>query len=146
MATQWHEPDFHDPDGFNGIPKFSPPEPHIYSSGRGDVWAVGATVLTLCRLLPDGPIASPPPHYPNPRGWYEDPERRRYLDKMGPGDAYSEWLNHALADCLSFDYEGRVNSWQLMKKVRRAEKVLFSTPGKGLRVRLLPEWVYTKES
>lgn len=146
MATQWHEPDFYDPNGFNGILKFSPPEPHVYSSGRGDVWALGATVLSLCRLLPNGPIASPPPHYPDPRGWYEDPERRRHLDKMGPGEGYSKLLKQVLGDCLTFPYEHRVNSWQLMGEVRKAEKLLFSSPGKGLKVRLLPEWAYGKTS
>lgn len=71
-----------------------------------------------------------------------DPERRRHLDQMGPGDSYTSLLEVTLAHCLKFDYKGRVKSWELMTGVRRAEKILFSTPAEGLKCRLLPEWVY----
>lgn len=146
MATQYHEPDFYNLDGFNGIPQFCPPEPNFYTSGRGDVWAVGASVLSLCRLLPDGPMGNPPPHHPNPQRWYKDPEKQRLLARIGPGKGYSTELKDILAQCLMFHYEERVKSWQLMKRVWVIEKLLFSSPGEKLKVRLLPEWVYGDKS
>lgn len=142
MATQYYEPDFHNPDSFNGTPPFAPPEPHLGSCGRGDVWAVGASVLSLCRLLPRGPIEAPPPHHPNPRAWYLDPKRRRHLPQLGPGHGYSEELGIVLADTVAFHMDDRFKSKDLMREVRIAEEILFSSPDSGVKVRLLPEWVY----
>lgn len=61
---------------------------------------------------------------------------------MGPGDGYSEELKRILADSLMFRMEDRVKSWELMREVRKRELALIPPRGKGLKVRLLPEWVY----
>lgn len=92
------------------------------SSARGDVWTVGAVVLSVCRLFPDGPIA----HRPVPLGvaheeWYMSPEAREGIEDIGPGSYYTPEMAELLRRALRPNRTNRPFSYQLMADVRRKE-------------------------
>lgn len=111
---------------------------------KGDIWATGASIISLCRLLPFGPVPEPPRNCRDEIAWYRNPEIRRDVGHMSPGPAYSQDLGKILRATLAFDRHKRPSSWQLMNTVRVAEQKLFLSERRALPVVLLPPWACGK--
>lgn len=117
-----------------------PPEPE--STARGDVWAVGAVALSLCRLLRAGPIPPVPDGHRDPAAWAAKPQLRQGLEHMGAGSSYSNELDCVLRDTLRFDPRDRPRSYQLMALIRKGEAAVLR-PGM-VPVTNLPKWAFAK--
>jgi serine/threonine protein kinase len=95
----------------SGTPLWQGPELPLQDPlGRSDVWAVGATIQSLCRL-DSGPVRLPPPRGISSRAWMSDPAARQ---PRGAGSAYSGYLNLALAAALELDVERRLDAYGML--------------------------------
>ena len=113
-------------------------------TARGEVWAVGAVIMSLCLLLEYGPINFTPPndaeeHEKEPRKWAQNPKARRGVRDTYLGSQYSKDLRDTVRKALRFKAENRPKSFQLLDNVRtcrgRAE----------VRFEALPRWAFKNE-
>lgn len=82
--------------------------PEIECSAKGDVWAVGAVIHTLCHGF--GPVSE------NGDGWRGDPNARRPRDLPS---RYSDALHWQVMSCLRADRGNRPNSETLVRRLHR---------------------------
>lgn len=139
LATQHNEPDFPDIDKYVGTIQWMPPElPE--ATARGDVWTLGAVILSFCRLLRDGPLAlfPRPPQYRNNEEWAMNPEARKGVRDIGPGSSYSEELKGVLKCCLRYNKHHRPLSYELLVHVREGERKVIGSPRAPITP--LPPW------
>ncbi|KAI9783620.1 MAG: hypothetical protein M1816_001211 [Peltula sp. TS41687] len=111
---------------------WQPPElPEHDLQGKGDVWAVGAVVQSMCRL-DEGPVGNPPPGV-SVDAWERDPRARR---PKTAGSTYSAQLNEALALALKRKKFERPTAATLLLELKdlfRESKTTFAS---------LPGWVF----
>lgn len=88
--------------------------PERESSREGDVWALGCVIHFLIFGLP--PSMLPYARRKVPEHWEGDPRTRRmgYLPKF-----YSDKLDDVLMECLQRSPRERIDSWSLLKRIRR---------------------------
>lgn len=110
------------------------------ATARGDVWVTGAVILSLCRLLPDGPLPPPRDGHPDPMQWLKSAEARKGIRDMGLGASYSPELTGLLRDCLRYNRFNRPFSYDLMAGVRKGEEAVI---GSGrVPIKPLPRWAF----
>lgn len=140
-ATQQGEPDFCHKN-LVGTPHWLPPElPEI--TALGEIWAIGAVSLSLCRLLPHGPIShQPPPERKlSTKKWLRSAEARKGIRDLSPDEeGYSSALAQILKQCLSYSKDKRPLSYELMSLIQVAEKKEFGE--QTLELRALPRWAF----
>lgn len=111
---------------------WQPPEiPEHDLEGRGDVWAVGAVVQSMCRL-DHGPVGKPPLGV-SVEEWDMDPRARR---PKSAGSRYSVQLNDALGLALKWDRFDRPTAGTLLLELKdlfRDSRTTFAS---------LPSWVF----
>ena len=141
-ACQQEDGDWEDKDDtFTGTLSWMPPELPIWSE-RGDVWSLGAVILSLCNLLPSGPLNLPPAGPPwddDPESWYKSKQCRKNTIDIDIGQDYSGYLGDTIWHCLRAKAEDRPFSFRLMAFVNEGKR-LAALEGK-LSVRELPPWV-----
>ena len=86
-------------------------------TARGEVWSVGAIMVSLCLLLHEGPIKKRN-WIPN---WVELPSSRKGVRDMYLGDQYSRELRHQVRDTIRYRADHRPFSWKLRGDVRAAK-------------------------
>ncbi|MCJ1227823.1 hypothetical protein MMC12_004482 [Toensbergia leucococca] len=144
-AINHDDPDFDVIDQFVGSYEWMPPElPE--TSARGDVWAVGAVILSLCRLLPNGPVVPAPAELGDDEKemWYQSRESRKGVRDLGVGGRYSGELGELVRSCLRFSRANRPLSWKLMGMVREGEEKARARGRWEKGGGVLPEWVWRK--
>lgn len=137
VATAKNELDFDDTSDVVGTVAWQPPEIPEWTA-RGEVWVVAAMVLSLCRILPHGPIKPEPPNYRGQKDWMETSDARKGIRDLGSGPAYSQELDDLLWQCLRFSIGKRPLSYELVTMIRKAEA---ETLGKQkIPLEALPQW------
>ncbi|MCJ1432665.1 hypothetical protein MMC27_002022 [Xylographa pallens] len=140
-ACQQGDGDWADKDDtFTGTLSWMPPELPIWSE-RGDVWSLGAVVLSLCNLLPSGPLNLPPvgPPWDNDlESWYKSKQCRKSTIDIDIGKDYSSYLGDTIWHCLRAKAEDRPFSFRLMAFVHEGQRL--AALENKLRVRELPPW------
>ena len=140
-ACQQGDQDWEDKDDtFTGTLSWMPPELPVWSE-RGDVWSLGAVTLSLCNLLPRGPLQLPPAGPPwdtDLESWYKSKQCRKSTLDLDIGKDYSSYLGDTIWHCLRPTAEDRPFSFRLTAFVIEGAR-LTALEGK-LRVRELPQW------
>ncbi|MCJ1383176.1 hypothetical protein MMC17_006289 [Xylographa soralifera] len=140
-ACQQEDKDWEDKDDtFTGTLSWMPPELPIWSE-RGDVWSLGAVILSLCNLLPKGPLKLPPagpPWETDIESWYKSMQCRKSTIDIDIGKTYSTYLGDTIWNCLQAKAEDRPFSFRLMAFVNEGKR-LAALEGK-LTVTELPPW------
>lgn len=112
---------------------WQPPEiPEHDIQGRGDVWAVGAIIQSMCRL-DRGPVGNPPPGVVDIEAWEMDPRARR---PKSAGSRYSVQLNAALALALKLHKAERPTATTLLLDLKDLYRE------SGTTFAHLPGWVF----
>ena len=117
-----------------------PPElPKTYA--QGDIWAVGAVILALCRQLPDGVVKPPPDDWTEgEEEWSKHRDARKGIRDHGVGDHYSPELNHVVHECLRFNKLNRPLSFKLLTMIHEGER---AAEAKGFLLDdIMPKWVW----
>lgn len=137
LATAKYETDFGKNREIVGTPAWQPPEVPEWTS-RGEVWVIAAICLSLCRLLPRGPIRPAPDDYRGSVVWNETADARKGIRDMGTGPTYSQQMEDLIRNCLRFTRDNRPLSYELMVKIRKAE---METIGEQqIPIQPLPPW------
>ena len=110
-------------------------------TARGEVWTVGAIMMSLCLLLMNGPIKNPPKGLDrrSQKQWYEKPESRRGVRDTYLGGHYSEGFRHTVRRTIRYANESRPKSHELLNDVRT------SRAKAGSKFEPLPRWAFSKE-
>ncbi|KAL9600176.1 MAG: hypothetical protein Q9219_003319 [cf. Caloplaca sp. 3 TL-2023] len=140
LALQYNDPDWNDNRHFIGTYAWMPPElPKTYA--QGDIWAVGAVILALCRQLPDGVVRPPPADWTEGvEAWSKHRDARKGIRDHGVGRHYSPELNHVVHECLRFNKLNRPLSFQLLAMIDKGER---AAGQKGFLDRdMIPKWVW----
>ncbi|MCJ1374496.1 hypothetical protein MMC20_005728 [Loxospora ochrophaea] len=138
-ATQADDGDFDDVEHFYGTVHWMPPElPEM--TARGDIWALGAVILSLCRLLEAGPLPPPPAGTENVETWLESKEARKGIKDVRVGEGYSSDLDNVVWNCLKWKKEHRPFSWKLVQMVTEGRNGALS--GGWLEEKQFPSWVF----
>ena len=82
--------------------------PEIECSAKGDIWALGAVIHTLCHGF--SPVSTARPN------WRRDPHARR---PESLPSRYSEVLNHRMLSCLRVNPRDRPDSESLVRTLHR---------------------------
>ena len=111
---------------------WQPPElPDHDIEGKGDVWAAGAVIHSMCRL-DDGPVGKPPSGVSR-EAWERDPRSRK---PKSAGSSYSVQLSTTLAAALTLDKYQRPTAGMLLLEL----KDLFIES--DTKWKHLPSWVF----
>lgn len=139
VACQMEDEDWNNKDrGFTGTFEWMPPELPVWSE-QGDVWALGAVVLSLCRLLPRGPVLSKPLHWTgDDKSWFKDKRCRKATRDIELDEDYSADLGDTLYNCLLEKPKDRPFSFRLLAFIKEG-KGRATNLGK-LEQRRLPRW------
>ncbi|KAI4174972.1 MAG: hypothetical protein LQ343_001999 [Gyalolechia ehrenbergii] len=140
LALQYNDPDWNDDRDFIGTVHWMPPElPKTYA--QGDIWAVGAVILALCRQLPHGVVKPPPEDWTEgDEAWSKHRDARKGIRDHGVGDHYSPELNYVVHECLRFNKVNRPLSFQLLAMIEEGEQ---KAGEKGfLDSDMIPKWVW----
>ena len=120
-----------------GTPNWQPPEIPEWTA-RGEIWVIAAISLSLCRLLPLGPLRPKPAHVDSQTEWDQSADARRGIRDIGTGEAYSQVLEDMLWQCLRFKKMNRPLSYELVVKIRKAEMETLGQ--KKIKLLALPQW------
>ncbi|KAL8815985.1 MAG: hypothetical protein Q9223_004943, partial [Gallowayella weberi] len=123
LALQYNEPDWNVDREFIGTFRWMPPELPLHTA-QGDVWAVGAVILALCRQMPDGVVKPPPDDWTKgDEAWSRDRAARKGIRDHGVGKYYSPELNNVVYACLRFNRKNRPLAFRLLAMINEgAEK------------------------
>ena len=108
-------------------------------TARGEVWAVGAVVMSLCLLFKDGPIKGPPEDVEEDvEDWIYQSRARKGVRDTYLGEQYSQELRHTVRKAVRYSKEHRPLSWQLLGEVRTAKAEA------AFQFQQLPKWAFSK--
>lgn len=141
VATAKHEKDFEKTSAVVGTTIWQPPEIPEWTA-RGEVWAIAAIALSMCRLLPHGPLQPEPPDYNSETPWDENAEARKGVRDLGTGPAYSQEMDDLFRKCLRFTMGKRPLSYDLVVMIRDAEKELLGE--QQIPLEPLPRWAFKR--
>lgn len=139
VSTAKNEPDFKRDDEIIGTSIWQPPEIPKWTA-RGEVWAIAVICLSMCHLLPRGPIKPAPPEYKGTVKWNETAEARKGIRDTGTGPAYSQQMEDLMWDCLRFRMLNRPLSYELVVKIRKAE--VETIREQTIPIQPLPAWAF----
>lgn len=91
-------------------------------TARGEVWSVGAVIMSLCRLFKDGPIKGPPStpnNHISQKKWVFSPKARKGVRDTHLG-TYSPQLKEVVRRAMRYSAENRPLSHVLLDMVRMA--------------------------
>ena len=144
IATSGRDPDCHEVDEEIGTPHWLPPEVPKCST-RGDVWALGAVIWSLCTLRSSGPLPEPPHHLRSTRdrnNWLWSKEARNGLEDLARcGESYSSHLDNLVYNCMRHNIEDRPYSFKLVEDIKTG-KLWAKAEGKVVR-KPLPKWAFS---
>ena len=122
IATKRGDDDFDEVESHCGTAQWMSPElPE--STARGDIWSLGAVILSLCRLLRDGPLPPPPQDFAaNSRAWYMSKEARKGMEEGSriSGEIYTEHLDNIVYNCMRHKKANRPFAFKLKEDVEVA--------------------------
>lgn len=119
-----------------GTSAWQPPEIPEHTT-RGDVWALGAVVQSLCRL-DQGPVSSPPLGVEH-EIWWISPEARR---PRRAGAHYSVQLNCVMQSALTILKEQRPFAYQLYRDLK--ERSGRARGDEGVVDEAFPLWAFER--
>ena len=142
LASQQEDKDFGETENIWGTCNWLPPElPE--TTARGDIWALGLLLYSICKLLPSGPLPGPPNEIRDleeMKDWCKQEKTRNAVHKLTLGKAYSDDLDMIVRLCLKRKKEDRPFAFRLLEYIKegqnRAEIVGF------LREKEFPKWVF----
>ncbi|KAL8686529.1 MAG: hypothetical protein Q9218_007040 [Villophora microphyllina] len=140
LALQYNDEDWNEDKAEVGTYQWMPPElPKFYC--RGDVWAVGAVILALCRQMPDGVVKPAPVDWTEGKvAWPKHRDARKGIRDHGVGKRYSPELNHVVHECLRFNRLNRPLAFKLLAMIDEGEE---AAGRKGfLENDTFPKWVW----
>ncbi|KAL8825277.1 MAG: hypothetical protein Q9170_007857 [Blastenia crenularia] len=140
LVLQYNDPDWNDVREYIGTYQWMPPElPKTYA--QGDIWAVGAVILALCRQLPKGVVKPPPADWTEGvEAWSMHRDARKGIRDHGVGTHYSPELNHVVHECLRFNRLNRPLAFRLLAMINEGER---AARAKGfLDHDMIPKWVW----
>lgn len=118
-----------------------PPELPLHTA-QGDVWAVGAVILALCRQMPDGVVKPPPSDWTEGiEAWSKHRDARKGIRDHGVGKHYSPELNDVVHECLRFNPRNRPLAFKLLKMINEGAA---NADEKGFldKDEFFPKWVW----
>lgn len=116
-----------------GTPSWQPPEvPYHSIQGKGDVWAVGAVIMELCRL-DGGPMGKRLPRGEREEDWELNPLARK---PKPAGWLYSNALNECHLKSLALDRADRWSSSDLLIELKSQWQL------SGVRYHAMPSWAF----
>ncbi|KAL8697200.1 MAG: hypothetical protein Q9224_002432 [Gallowayella concinna] len=141
IALQYNEPDWNVDREFIGTYKWMPPELPLHTA-QGDVWAVGAVILALCRQMPDGVVKPPPDDWTQgEEAWTKDRVARKGIRDHGVGKYYSPELDDVVYSCLRFNWKNRPLAFRLLAMINEgAEKA--EKNGFFAKDEFFPRWLW----
>lgn len=106
-------------------------------TARGEVWAVGAVIMSLCCLFKDGPIKGPPAgkKHMDPKEYIMLPCARKGVRDTYLGK-YSQELCEMVRKAMRYNAKHRPLSYVLLDMVRTARGEA------GVGFEALPEWAF----
>jgi len=109
-------------------------------TARGEVWAVGAIIMSLCCLFKDGPIKGPPAGKKNIalEKWIFLPSARKGVRDTYLGE-YSQELRETVRQAMRYNAEHRPLSHVLLDMVRTARVEA------GIEFKPLPKWAFATD-
>lgn len=122
-----------------------PPELPQWSE-RGDIWALGAVILSLCKTLPKGPVAYPPvgtewEH--NFEVWFKSKRARMGVLELRVNDDYSEDLDDLIFNCLQEKMEDRPYAFRLLEFIKEGKNR--ATQQGRTNFEVLPKWAFKQK-
>ncbi|KAI9894488.1 MAG: hypothetical protein M1814_003246 [Vezdaea aestivalis] len=106
--------------------------PEKDSTTSSDVWGLGASMQSLCRLNHDGALIARPAGVAEKK-WFEDPKYKR---GGGPGSEYSNKLKEIVALCQKRIPRERATAWTVAKRC----KLHLAVKGGDRYFAPLPHW------
>ena len=145
IACTGRDEDCHEVTERWGTPHWLPPEvPEC--SARGDVWALGAVIWSLCTLRKMGPLNDPPARVRSKKDlhdwWWSKEARDGLEDKARCGGEYSSHLDDTVYNCMRHNKEDRPYSFKLVEDINTG-KAWAEVEGKVTETSL-PEWAFHK--
>ncbi|KAL8665173.1 MAG: hypothetical protein Q9202_002395 [Teloschistes flavicans] len=140
LALQYNDDDWNEDNEAVGTYRWMPPEvPKAYC--QGDIWAVGAVILALCRQMLDGVVKPAPADWTEGEEvWSSHRDARKGIRDHGIGKRYSPELNHVVHECLRFNRLNRPLAFQLLAMINEGEQ---AAGKKGfLDIDMFPRWVW----
>ncbi|KAL8732545.1 MAG: hypothetical protein Q9181_003935 [Wetmoreana brouardii] len=140
LALQHNDDDWNEERDFVGTYRWMPPElPKTYC--QGDIWAVGAVILALCRQMPDGVVKPAPADWTEGEdAWSRHRDARKGIRDHGVGKHYSPELNYVVYECLRFNRANRPLAFKLLAMINEGEK---AAGKKGfLDNDVFPKWIW----
>ncbi|MCJ1246408.1 hypothetical protein MMC30_003615 [Trapelia coarctata] len=128
-----------------GTYSWMPPELPKWTE-RGDIWALGAVILSLCKILPKGPVAYPPAGSRWERdfeGWFQSKRARVGVPEHRLGEEYSEDLDDLIFNCVKEEMEERPFAFRLVEFIREG-KERAKLRGR-VRFEALPGWAFEQK-
>ena len=129
-----------------GTPRWMPPELPLWTE-RGDIWSLGAIILSMCNVLPKGPLPEPP------RGsrWEADVEKW-YLSKRAREDIldyeldkeYSQALGDMIYICMREDRHDRPFAFRLLENIKEG-RARTKQEGHVVKNTVLPAWTFGRK-
>ncbi|KAL9578085.1 MAG: hypothetical protein Q9203_007223 [Teloschistes exilis] len=140
LALQHNDDDWNEDNEAVGTYRWMPPEvPKAYC--QGDIWAVGAVILALCRQMLGGVVKPAPANWSEgEEAWSRHRDARKGIRDLGVGRRYSPELDHVVHECLRFNRLNRPLAFQLLAMINEGEK---AAGEKGfLEINMFPRWVW----
>ncbi|KAL8946459.1 MAG: hypothetical protein Q9222_007151 [Ikaeria aurantiellina] len=140
LALQRKEHDWNADRLFIGTYEWMPPE-LPKTTCRGDIWAIGAIILAMCRQIPKGVVRPVPEDWKEgAEAWSRHRDARKGIRDHGVGKHYSPELDHVVHECLRFNKNNRPLAFQLLAMINEGEA---AAAKKGfLDDDVIPKWVW----